>query len=222
MNTILVVEDDKSERDYIVDILSENRYTVHSTDKGTKALEILDKVLPDLILLDLMLPDLTGETILSKIKNNYPDTSVIILTAKDDVGDIVKGFDFGADDYVTKPFNEKELLARIKTRLKEKVNNNVVLKARDITLDPKKFEVRKNDKIVNLTPLEFKLLQYLMANKNRVATREMILSRIWSSSPDIETRVVDVYIGYLRKKIDNSEENKIIHSVRGFGYVIKD
>jgi len=146
---------------------------------------------------------------------------VIILTARDSTADVVQGLDIGADDYITKPFTAEELLARIRARLRQRGQNNHKLEIADLELDTKSLEVKRGSKLIKLTPQEFKLLEYLMSNQNQVLTREMILNRIWPSAPDVETRVVDVYIGYLRKKIDTGFENNLIHSVRGFGYVIK-
>ena len=220
-HTILIVEDDLTTRDYLRDILTDKGYSVYSAASGTKAISLLEKTQPDLILLDLVLPDIEGESILKKIKENYPDVAVIILSGKDEVDDVVRGFDIGADDYVTKPFQEEVLLARISTRLKEGSPKNSKLKLDDLELDTKRLSVKRGDRVIELTPQEFKLLEYLMTNKNQVLTREMILSRIWSTSPDIETRVVDVYIGYLRKKIDKGHTKKLITSVRGFGYTVK-
>ena len=130
--------------------------------------------------------------------------------------------ELGADDYITKPFVEEELLARIKANLRRVKKNNEDIKVADLELNSKNFEVKRAGKLIQLTPKEYKLLQYLMINKNRILSREMILNRIWLYSPDIESRAVDVYIGYLREKIDKSFKNKLIHTVRGFGYKISE
>jgi DNA-binding response OmpR family regulator len=221
-NTILIVEDDPGIRKYLEEILIENRFTVQSTGEGTKALDLVESLIPDLILLDLKLPDISGETICKQITKDYPSIAIIILTAKDTTSDIVEGLNLGADDYITKPFTTEELLARVKARLRNKGAVDNSLKVGDLELDTKTFYVARNGREIKLTPQEFKLLSYLMANKNQVLTREMILNRIWEHSQDVETRVVDVYIGYLRKKIDTSGRKKLIHSLRGFGYVMRD
>lgn len=221
-STILIVEDDPGIRKYLEEVLIENRFAVQSTGEGTTALKLLESIQPDLVLLDLKLPDIAGETICREIAKHYPGTAVIILTAKDTTSDIVEGLDLGADDYMTKPFTAEELVARIKARLRSKGNTDTVLKVADLELNVKTYFVARAGKEVKLTPQEFKLLTYLMANKNQVLTREMILNRIWEHSQDVETRVVDVYIGYLRKKIDLSGKKKLIQSLRGFGYIMKD
>jgi DNA-binding response OmpR family regulator len=172
--------------------------------------------------LDLGLPNMSGEAVCTEIRKKHPELRVIVLTAKDGVADIVQGLALGADDYITKPFVADELLARIKARLRYQGSGDATLKVGDLELDNKTLVVNRNGGVVQLTPQEFKLLQYLMNNQGRILTREMILNRVWLYSPDIETRVVDVYMGYLRKKIDSGYDKKLLHSVRGFGYMIKE
>jgi DNA-binding response OmpR family regulator len=220
--TILVIEDDRGLQNYLKDLLLENEFIVHTAADGVIALEALKKAEPDLVVLDLGLPNLSGETVCLEIRKRYPALPIIILTAKDAVADKVRGLTLGADDYITKPFIAEEFIARIKARLRKTDSGEEVLKVADLTLDPKSLEVKRGDNVLQLTPKEFHLLQYLMSNKGRILTREMILNRIWLSSPDIETRVVDVYMGYLRKKIDTGFEKQLIQSVRGFGYTIKE
>ncbi len=222
LENILIVEDDKQLQKFLVDLLLENGYSAKSASTGTKALEILEGTEPDLVILDLGLPDVSGESVCQEIRSNYPDIPILILTAKDTVDDIVKGLGLGADDYVTKPFHATELVARVKALLRKRSSQEQKLKAKDLTVDLQTHEVKRGKKLIELTPQEFKLLQYLMSNRNRVLTREMILNRVWMYSNEIETRVVDVYVGYLRKKVDNGYEDKLIHSVRGFGYILKD
>lgn len=221
-NTILVVEDDPGLQKYLKELLWENAYVVHVAPDGVQALNSLNKLKPDIMLLDLGLPNMTGESVCVEAKKKYPELPIIILTAKDTTSDIVEGLNLGADDYMTKPFVADELLARIKARLRGSEDNSGKLVVGDLELDNKSFEVKRADKPIHLTPQEFKLLEYLMNNKGRILTREMILNRVWLYSPDIETRVVDVYMGYLRKKIDDDHKEKLLKSVRGFGYMIKD
>ncbi len=223
VQTILVVEDDKGLQKYLKELLLDNGYSVKVAGDGIEALETLTRTQPDLLVLDLGLPNMSGEAVCSEVRKKYPELPVIILTAKDSINDIVQGLNLGADDYMTKPFVADEFLARIKARLRRKDGSNeALLEVADLKLNSKTLEVTRGDKQIQLTPQEFKLLQYLMNNKGRILTREMILNRIWLYSSDIETRVVDVYMGYLRKKIDFEHEKKLLHSVRGFGYVIKE
>lgn len=219
---ILVVEDDNDLRDYLKDLLSEHNYSVQTASNGAQALNQIQKSPPDLIILDLGLPNMSGEAVCMEIRKKYPDLRVIILTARDDAADMIKGFSLGADDYMTKPFNTDELIARVHARLRYKEGSDSKLKIADLELDNKTLEVKRNNRLIQLTPTEFKLLQYLMSNRDHILTREMILNRIWFYSQDIETRVVDVYMGYLRKKIDLGFKKKLIHSIRGFGYTIKE
>lgn len=223
VSTILVVEDDLGLQKFLKEILTENDYAVQIASDGVAALNYLKKAEPDLVVLDLGLPNISGESVCLEIRKKYPELPVIILTAKDSVSDIVNGLNLGADDYMTKPFVADEFLARIKARLRKKgADDTSVLKIADLQLNSKTLEVKRGSKAIQLTPKEFQLLQYLMSNIGRILTREMILNRIWLYSPDIETRVVDVYMGYLRKKVDEGAKKQLIHSVRGFGYVIKE
>jgi DNA-binding response OmpR family regulator len=222
ISKILVVEDDAGLQKYLKELLLDNGYSVQVAGDGIQALNMIEKSPPDLVILDLGLPNMNGEAVTTEIRKKYADLRVIILTAKDGVSDIVQGLNLGADDYITKPFVADELLVRIKARLRYQGDGNAVLKVGDLELDNKTLEVRRNGTQIQLTPQEFKLLQYLMNNQGRILTREMILNRVWLYSPDIETRVVDVYMGYLRKKIDAEHDKKLLHSVRGFGYMIKE
>jgi DNA-binding response OmpR family regulator len=220
--TILIVEDDSGLNKYLKELLLDNGYSVQSVSDGAQALNIIKKLPPDLVLLDLTLPNMSGEAVCLEVRKKYPVVRVIILTAKDGVSDIIEGLNLGADDYITKPFVADELLARIKARLRYQDGSDTKLRVDSLELDNTTLEVRRDGKIIQLTPQEFKLLQYLMSNKGRILTREMILNRVWLFSPDIETRVVDVYMGYLRKKIDQGFNKKLLHSVRGFGYMVKE
>ncbi len=221
-NTVLLVEDDAGLQSYLKELLLDSGYSVQIASDGIQALNSLKKIEPDIIILDLGLPNMSGETVCREVRKKYPELPIIILTAKDSTSDIVQGLDLGADDYMTKPFVADELLARIKVRLRKQGSGETKLEVADLTLDTNTLDVIRSTKQIQLTPKEFKLLEYLMRNKGRILTREMILNRIWLYSPDIETRVVDVYMGYLRKKIDNGHKRKLIHSVRGFGYMIKE
>jgi two-component system response regulator MprA len=219
---ILVVDDDSDLQDYLKTLLSESNFVVNTASSGSEALKSVQKIEPDLVLLDLMLPDMNGEGVCKEIKKLYPECPVVMLTAKDEVASKVRGLEGGADDYITKPFEPEELVARVKARLRGAHGEDTILKIADLELNKKTIEVTRAGKVIPLTPQEFKLLEYLMTNKNIVLTRDMILNRIWLYSPDIESRVVDVYVGYLRKKIDSGHKRKLITSIRGFGYTIKE
>lgn len=222
VTTVLVVEDDKGLQKYLKELLLDNGYSVHGASDGLIALEVIKKIQPDLVVLDLGLPNMRGEAVCSEIKKKYPQIPILVLTAKDTIADIVQGLNLGADDYMTKPFIADELIARIKARLREKGSVDAKMRVGELELSSQTLEVKRSGKSIQLTPKEFQLLQYLMSNKGRILTREMILNRIWLYSPDIESRVVDVYMGYLRKKVDSGYPKKLVHSVRGFGYMIKD
>jgi DNA-binding response OmpR family regulator len=219
---ILIVEDDQDLSEFLKDLLTDNNYLVHAVGTGSSALGFIKKTEPNLVLLDLTLPDMDGENVCLDIQKNHPGIPVIMLTGRDRVGDKVRGLTIGADDYMVKPFASEELLARITARLRGSGSDTAEIKIGDLLLDKKKIQVTRAGKQIELTPLEFKLLTYLMENKGAVLSREMILNRIWSTSPDVETRVVDVYIGYLRRKVDEGFKTPLLHSIRGFGYTIKE
>lgn len=219
---ILIVEDDKDLNEYLTELLNINGYSVFSTEGGIRALKIVQECVPDLIVLDLTLSDISGIDICKKVKKDFPNIKIVMLTGKTETSDIVSGLNVGADDYMTKPFSGEELLARIKVQLRGN-NLSSKIKVADLEIDTDSIEVKRGDKKIELTPQEFKLLTYMAQNKNRVLTRDVILTRLWDSAGGgIESRVVDVYVGYLRKKIDSRHKTKLIHSVRGFGYVLKE
>lgn len=218
--TIVVVEDDKDLNRYLEKLLTEQRYVVHPVSHGVQALTLIEQINPNLVLLDLTLPDIAGETVCSQIKKLYPELPVIMLTAKDQDTEIVNGLNLGADDYVTKPFQSEELLARIHARLREKPQDKII-RIDDLEINTDTFEAKRAGKLIPLTRTEYTLLHYLAINQGKVLTREMILSTVWAYTPDVESRVVDVYVGYLRRKIDQSFPKKLIISVRGFGYMLR-
>lgn len=222
-DTILVVEDDKPLQTFLKDLLHQEGYRVLTADDGVQAIQTIEKYQPDVTILDLGLPVMSGEVVCMKVRKEFPEQRIIILTAKDTAQNIVHGLELGADDYVTKPFMADELLARIEARLRRKHGSSTqVIKLADLELNLDTHEVTRGGRNITLTAQEFRLLEYMLENQGRVITRDMILNRIWNYSQDVETRVVDVYVGYLRKKIDKGHENPLIHSVRGFGYMIKE
>ena len=221
MNTLIVViEDDNEIRDYVTQVLVDHGYLVKSAASGVEGIKTVEKHSPELVLLDLKLPDISGEALCRQFKEDFPEIKIMILTAKDTPEDIARGLNIGADDYLSKPFAPQELLARIAARLRSSGQTDA-LEIADLVLNPKTHEVTRSGQPIDLSPQEFKLLHYLMNNANQVLNREMILSHIWGAATDVETRVVDVYIGYLRKKIDKPFSKPLIKSVRGFGYIIK-
>lgn len=219
---ILVVEDNTDLHEYIHTLLTDHKFTVKILSTGAAVMRTLEKTQPDLVLLDLTLPDMSGEGLCQEIHKKFPDIRIIILTAKDAVSDKVHLLSLGADDYITKPFAGPELIARIRARLRNGGESDGKLTVGDLEMDIKKVTVKRADKPIKLTAQEFKLLEYLMHNAGQVLSRDMILNRIWMYSPDMDSRVVDVYIGYLRKKIDAGRKKKLIQSVRGFGYTLKE
>lgn len=223
LKKILIVEDNENLRTLLQTAIADEGYVTLAAPSGAAALEFVNKKTPDLVILDLGLPDIAGETVCREIKKNFPNIQVIMLTAKSKSSEVVTGFKVGADDYISKPFEIEELLARIKARFRAiGEDESAVFQVGDLELNSKTFEVKRGGKLIPLTQKEFELLKYLMANKEHVLSREMILNKVWLYSPNIESRVVDVYVGYLRKKIDAGSKKKLIFSKRGFGYSIKE
>ncbi len=222
VSKILLVEDDKDLQDSLKELFTAEGFFVKTASDGVEALKVINKGEFDLLILDLGLPVMSGESVLMEVRKKYPEIPVVVLTARDTTSDVIRGLNLGADDYVTKPFVADELIARAKARLRSRQSGEQKMKVGDLELDPTTFEVKRGGRLISLTPQEFKLLQYLMANQGRVLTRDAILNRVWFYSPEVETRVVDVYIGYLRKKVDKGFKRKLLSSVRGFGYVLKE
>jgi DNA-binding response OmpR family regulator len=217
---VLVVEDDAA----ISRVLSlELKHEGYEVDVARDGLEGLEKALkePDLVILDLMLPRMDGLEVCKRIraKSNVP---ILMLTAKDRVPDRVAGLDLGADDYLTKPFATEELLARVRARLREKNPQTNVLAHRDVVMDRDRREVTRGGKLVTLTAKEYALLEYLLLHKNKVHTRDELFNGVWGSDFLGDSNLIDVYIRYLRGKIDEGFDDKLITTVRGVGYTIKD
>ena len=221
---IYFVEDDNSIRELVIYTLSNAQMEAQGFGLPSAFWKAMES-LPDLILLDIMLPGINGIEILRRVRreSNVP---VIMLTARDAVMDKVSGLDMGADDYITKPFAIEELLARIRVTLRkhlpEKTKSESILYCHGITLDTEKFKVTYNGVAVELTAKEFALLETLMMNKNIVMSRNTLLENVWGYEYAGETNVVDVYIRYLRQKLDQRFNVKLITTVRGVGYVIKE
>lgn len=226
MGKILIIEDEEKIARFIELELEYEGYEVEKALNGRDGLELALTQTFDLILLDIMLPELNGIEVLRRIRkvSNVP---ILLLTARDDVVDKVAGLDGGADDYITKPFAIEELLARIRVGLRKNTissvsNPSTELVSGSLSLDSVKREVKIADNTIELTKKEFDLLYYLLENKNIVISRDTILEHIWGYDFSGETNAVDVYIRYLRSKIEEPFGLKIIHTVRGVGYVIKD
>lgn len=220
---ILVVEDEKKIADFIKRGLKEEGYAVDISSDGENGLFLAKTNDYDLILLDLMLPKLDGITLCKRLREAKMLAPIIMLTAKDAVRDKVTGLDAGADDYLTKPFAFEELLARIRAILRKKgvAEKAAKLEVGDLSLDLQTHKVARGGKEIELTSKEYALLEYLMRNAGKVVTRTMISEHVWDIDFDTFTNVIDVYINYLRNKIDSGAKKKMIQTVRGRGYILK-
>ncbi len=219
---ILVIEDEKKVARFIKKGLEEEGYAVDLAFDGEEGLaRVLDQV-HDLIILDIALPKIDGLQVLKKLRERKVPTPVLLLTVRATIEDKVLGLDSGADDYLTKPFAFQELLARIRALLRRKAEAGPpLLQVEDLVLDPARHLVTRGGEKIDLTSKEFALLEYLMRNAGRVLTRAMISEHVWNYDFDTETNVIDVYVNYLRRKIDSAGEKKLIHTIRGSGYVLK-
>lgn len=225
-SNILIIEDEAKIARFIQLELQYEGYNVEICHDGREGLSLVVQNIYDLIILDVMLPSLNGMEVLRRIRS-VSSVAIIMLSAKGEVTDKVMGLDIGADDYMTKPFKIEELLARIRVCLKRKINNtpvvdNDILKVGKLIVDDKKHIVTYDNENIELTKKEFDLLKYILDNKGIVVTRDNILQKIWGYDYIGDTNAVDVYIRYLRSKIDNRFNIKLIHTVRGVGYQIKD
>lgn len=219
---LLVVEDEKDLNRIIVKNLEAEGYIVDYCYDGEDAIYYISVEKYDVVILDVMIPKIDGFEVLKRIRDLKIETPVMFLTACDRVDDIVRGLNNGADDYMVKPFSFDELVARIRviTRRKPETCGNIY-QCMDLTLDCNKRTVIRQGKEISLSPKEYTILEYLVRNKNIVVTRSQIESNIWDVGFDGESNIVDVYIRYLRKKIDDDYETKLIQTVRGTGYMLK-
>ena len=218
---ILIIEDEKKVANFIKKGLEEEHYAVDTAYDGEAGLFMAEANEYDLIVLDLMIPKIDGLEVLKRIRGNKINVPVLVLTAKAAVEDIVKGLDTGCDDYLTKPFEFVEFLARIRALLRrEKIEKEPILKVADLTLSLVTHKVIRRGKEIELTSKEYALLEYFIRNPEKVLTRTMISEHVWDYHFDSLTNVVDVYVNYLRKKIDKDFEPKLIHTIRGVGYVL--
>ena len=224
---VFIVEDEKRIARFLQMELEHEGFATAIEANGRRAYERILQESYDLVLLDLMLPEMDGLQICQNVRK-FSDVPIIMLTAKDDIADKVNGLDIGANDYMTKPFAIEELLARIRAVFRsrrpaeEAPSEGEVLLTKDLVMYPERYEVKVRDERVELTKKEYQLLEYLLRNKRTVLTRDQILSKVWGYDYIGDTNVVDVYIRYLRAKIDERFGDKYIHTMRGVGYVIKD
>lgn len=220
---ILIVEDEKKVAAFIKKGLEEETYAVDVAYDGEEGLYLGLENQYDMVILDLMLPTINGMEVLSRLRENKVDTPILLLTAKDSVEDKVTGLNTGADDYLTKPFAFSELLARIRVLLRRgKAETKTVLQINGLTLDLVSHKVKRNEEEIELTGKEYSLLEYFMRNQGKVLTRTMIAEHVWDYNFDTFTNVIDVYVNHLRKKIDKSYPDKLLHTLRGVGYIMKE
>ncbi len=217
---ILLVEDDRSIVGFVEPELERLGFLVRCAYDGVTGLEEAEKFGPALIVLDIMLPGLDGVGALKRLREGGSRVPVIMLTARDTTLDKVHSLDCGADDYLTKPFDIEELIARIRALLR-RAEGDEILRVADLEINTSTREVRREEREIELTTREYELLEFMAQNPRRVLSRDLLLSRVWDEEFDLTTNVVDVYVGYLRRKVDAPGEEKLIRTVRGAGYALK-
>jgi len=215
---ILIVDDEESITEFIKMGLEDEGYSVHTAYNGIDAVSKALEINPELIILDVMMPGMNGYEVCSKIKKTIK-TSIIMLTAKDDIDDRVLGLNLGADDYMVKPFSFKELLARINARLRNLLPNTSKITIGNFSIDDGAHEISFNNKVLNLSPTEYNLLKYLITNNGLVLSKSIILEKVWGYDFNGEENIVEVYIRYLRDKLGDKRHN-IIRTIRGVGYKV--
>ncbi|MBP2371035.1 response regulator transcription factor [Pseudonocardia parietis] len=227
---ILVVDDDKAVRDSLRRSLAFNGYQVELAEDGQAALDRLLTDRPDALVLDVMMPRVDGLEVCRRLRSAGDDLPILVLTARDAVSDRVAGLDAGADDYLPKPFALEELLARLRALLRRRViepagdgeRRSAVLTFADLSLDPDTREVSRGERPISLTRTEFSLLELLLAHPRRVLTRGQILEQVWGYDFPTSGNALEVYVGYLRRKTEADGEPRLIHTVRGVGYVLRE
>jgi DNA-binding response OmpR family regulator len=219
---ILLIEDEKKVASFVRRALEAEQYTVDVVHDGDRGFERARDGAYDLVVLDVMLPGRDGLAVLRALRAEKRDVPVLLLTARAGVADRVAGLDLGADDYLPKPFAVAELLARARALLRRGAAAAPVLTAADLTLDPATRVVTRGGRRIDLTPREYALLDFFLRNKGRVLGRALIAQHVWGVDFDTFTNVIDVYVNYLRRKIDAEGEPKLLHTVRGAGYVLRD
>jgi two-component system copper resistance phosphate regulon response regulator CusR len=219
---ILVIEDEKGISGFLKEGLEEEGFAVDTASDGVTGLEFANTNDYDLLLLDWMLPGMSGIEVCTGFRKKNKTVPVIFLTAKDTVQDTVFGLSAGANDYIKKPFEFEELLARIRVQLRAKNGELTILKLDDIEMNLETHRVFRDSKEIELTPKEFSLLEFLIRNKGKVCTRTRIIEHVWDIHFDSDTSVIDVYINFLRKKLDTGKKKEVIHTIRGVGYIVKE
>ncbi|MET7771630.1 response regulator transcription factor [Nocardia sp. NPDC005366] len=223
---ILVVDDDRAVRESLRRSLTFNGYSVDLAVDGMDALEKATAQRPDALVLDVMMPRLDGLEVCRRLRSTGDDLPILVLTARDSVSERVAGLDAGADDYLPKPFALEELLARLRALLRRRAadpgETSEAMQFADLSLDPVTREVARGDRSISLTRTEFSLLEMLMANPRRVLTRSRILEEVWGYDFPTSGNALEVYIGYLRRKTEAEGEPRLIHTVRGVGYVLRE
>jgi DNA-binding response OmpR family regulator len=217
---ILLVEDDRSIASFVAPELEHLGFHVRCAYDGLSGLEEARKFKPELVILDIMLPGLDGVGVLQRVRQAGSRVPVIMLTARDSTLDKVHSLDRGADDYLTKPFDIEELLARIRALLR-RAEGDEILRVADLEVNTTTHEVRRGNQEIELTFREYKLLEFMARNPRRVLSRDLLLSRVWDQDGELTTNLVDVYVGYLRKKVDAPGEESLIRTVRGAGYALR-
>lgn len=219
---VLIVEDEQDLQNILVKRLHAEHYSVDGCGSGEDALDYISMATYDLIVLDIMIPGIDGLQVLQRLRADNNTTPVLLLTAKDTIDDRVKGLDLGADDYLVKPFAFDELLARIRVLMRRKTGNTSnVFEIADLVVDCNTHKVTRGDQVINLSSKEFAILEYMIRNKEVVLTRDKIEQHVWNYDYEGGSNIIDVYVRYLRKKIDSQFETKLIHTVRGTGYVLR-
>ncbi|MDF2701612.1 MAG: Response regulator consisting of a CheY-like receiver domain and a winged-helix DNA-binding domain [Rubrobacteraceae bacterium] len=217
---MLVVEDDRSIAGFVEPELERLGFRVRCAYDGPSGLRQAREFRPELVILDIMLPGLDGVGVLKAIRHSGSRVPVVMLTARDTTLDKVHSLDIGADDYITKPFDIEELLARIRALLR-RAEGEEILRVADLEVNTATREVRRGEREIDLTAREYELLEFMARNPRRVLSREFLLSRVWGQEFGVTTNVVEVYIAYLRKKVDAPGERHLIHTIRGAGYALK-
>ncbi|EJQ50778.1 Uncharacterized protein BWINRASL_02961 [Bacillus mycoides] len=219
---VLIVEDEQDLQNILVKRLNAEYYSVDACGNGKDALDYISMATYDLIVLDIMIPGIDGLQVLQRLRAGNNTTPVLLLTAKNAIDDRVTGLDLGADDYLVKPFAFDELLARIRVLMRRKTGNTSnVFEIADLVVNCNMHTVTRGDQVITLSSKEFAILEYMIRNKEVVLTRDKIEQHVWNYDYEGGSNIIDVYVRYLRKKIDSQFETKLIHTVRGTGYVLR-